>query len=420
MAYLFRSKGKDGKPRGRWRFQYTDWRGRRRTGSGNSSKSETEKLAAHVQAEQDAIRNGWKPAPSESDTPRPFKQVVEEHMAWGRAQGGKGGRPWAALHGEVKQGRLDWWLSIFGEKTPISEITLPAVEAALRELAHTGRPDPEIKRGRTKPLTGKTLQGYANDLHSCLRWAKRRNYLATDPLEGMTAFDTTPAPDSRRRALTADEIDRILRASAPAERLVYQTALCTGYRMSELRALRVADLDVERSTLPLAAEHTKARKGARQPIPAGLARALAEAAAGKAPQEPLLDMAAKPLPVLYRTMKRAGVSRRNLLGKVDFHALRVAYVSLVIEAGATVREAQSLARHATPGLTMNVYARDRFDRLQDLAEAVGKTALTGAESTLFAYKKAAGAEAFDGEPDKRRGRGQRTLALRAGGGTNQA
>ena len=36
---------------------------------------ETEKLATSVQAEQDAIRKGWRPAPKVSDTPRPVAEV---------------------------------------------------------------------------------------------------------------------------------------------------------------------------------------------------------------------------------------------------------------------------------------------------------------------------------------------------------
>ena len=60
-------------------------------------------------------------------------------------------------------------------------------------------------------------------------------------------------------------------------------------------------------------------------------------------------------------------------GKLDFHACRVAYINLVIESGVNLKEAQALARHATPELTMNVYGRVREARL---AQAVEKVALT--------------------------------------------
>jgi hypothetical protein len=42
----------------------------------------------------------------------------------------------------------------------------------------------------------------------------------------------------------------------------------------------------------------------------------------------------------------------------------------VIEAGATVKEAQTLARHATPQMTLGVYGRTREERLHHVIEQV--------------------------------------------------
>ncbi len=54
----------------------------------------------------------------------------------------------------------------------------------------------------------------------------------------------------------------------------------------------------------------------------------------------------------------------------------MAFVTLIIEAGANPKEGQTLARHSTPQLTMNVYARARNDRLSDLVEKVGNSILS--------------------------------------------
>jgi integrase len=62
-------------------------------------------------------------------------------------------------------------------------------------------------------------------------------------------------------------------------------------------------------------------------------------------------------------------------GKIDFHAIRKAYINLVIESGVTVKEAQTLARHASPELTMNVYGHARQDRLADAVERVAEVVL---------------------------------------------
>jgi len=51
----------------------------------------------------------------------------------------------------------------------------------------------------------------------------------------------------------------------------------------------------------------------------------------------------------------------------DFHSLRVLFISRVVASGASVKEAQTLARHSTPLLTMNTYSRAT---LLDVADAV--------------------------------------------------
>ena len=59
-------------------------------------------------------------------------------------------------------------------------------------------------------------------------------------------------------------------------------------------------------------------------------------------------------------------------GKVDFHALRMTYCSLLDYSGASAKETQELARHSTPSLTMNTYVRTRIDRVRGVVNAVGE------------------------------------------------
>ena len=70
-------------------------------------------------------------------------------------------------------------------------------------------------------------------------------------------------------------------------------------------------------------------------------------------------------------LKAAGIPKNTKEGKIDFHSWRVAFVSFVLESGASMKEAQTLARHATPDLTMNICARTRETRLAEVAERVG-------------------------------------------------
>ena len=54
-------------------------------------------------------------------------------------------------------------------------------------------------------------------------------------------------------------------------------------------------------------------------------------------------------------------------GRVDFHSLRTTCLSWLADAGTPLRTLQEFARHSTPTVTMNVYARVLRDSLGDAA-----------------------------------------------------
>ena len=359
MPYVFQSRNDRGKPHPRWRFQFTDWRGKRRTATGTTSESDTRKLALAVQSEQDAIRRGWKPAPKPSDRPRPIGEVIDEYLAWGRTQGGRGGRPWGATHQRMRKTHLAWWQGRL-ECQLLSDLegALGVVERELRELESSGK-------------AGKTLQNYSEAISAFCDWAVERQYLDKDPLEKLKAFDTTP--NVRRRAMTPTEIRRLLEHCSHKRRLCYETAFATGLRAGELRSLRVSNVDVGRGGLTLDAAWTKSRRAGFQPLPAWLVESLAESAKGKSSGDPLLYVPTHTARDLEEDLKVAGIPKVTDEGKADFHSCRVAYVTFVLEAGASVSEAQTLARHATAGLTLNTYARTRNERLSHVADLVGQT-----------------------------------------------
>ena len=402
MAYVFRTKDKDGKYHDCWRFQYTDWTGKRRTATGYTSKTETEKLAASKQREQDEIRRGYREPPQTSHRhkTKPVAEIVAKYLEWGRREGGRGGRPWSRKHGQNRERHLAFWQERLGLET-LQDLDgiLSGVQETLSDL-RTGE----------EARSGKTLMGYAESLKGFCKWCIGKKYLAQDPMEGFQGFDTTPT--MRRRALTAAEIKRLLDACAPHRRLLYEVAFCSGLRANELRSLRVEDLDTERGGLALDGEWTKNRKPGFQPLPAGLVERLQRFIESREalrmyrrayrtgggdpaniPTNPLLYVGHNPGRDMRADLGRADIPEQAFGGKVDFHACRTAYVTFVLEAGAQVKEAQELARHSTPHLTMNVYGRAREERLAALTEAVGD-AILFRESTISTQRKAAGAESY--------------------------
>jgi len=404
MAYVFQTFDENGKAHPKWKFRIVDWDGRRKTSTGTTSEPETKRMALQAEARAARIKAGLEAPPTSSfkHRHRPYDEVKDEYLAWGKAQGGRGGRAWSSQHADKREKMLAWWKERLGLDTLIDlDGILPRVEEALRELQPTH--------------AGRTLQNHAEALRSFCRWCVTRGFLAVDPLRGLAPFSTEP--QTIRRALTLKEIKALLEAAPEERRLVYEAAFCSGLRRNELRSLSVEDLDVEGGGLHLHAEWTKNRKPGFQPLPAALAQRLkAFIKTGKAadlyrtflrrkdctlqvPENPLLYVPSHAAREFDRDCKVAKIKKNAPGGKVDFHSCRVAYVSLVLESGAGVKEAQSLARHGTPTLTMNTYGRTRQSRLSELAEAVGNAVLTAepkAESTataqLMPRRKAAGAE----------------------------
>ena len=185
------------------------------------------------------------------------------------------------------------------------------------------------------------------------------------------------------------EIQQLLDHCPLDQQLLLETAFCSGLRAGELRRLRPEHLDTHRCGLHLERAWTKNRRPGFQPLPLNLverrttwietseARRLyainyERARAKKTyPDDPLLYVPSDPARSLDRALKAAGIPKVTAAGKVDFHACRVAYITMLFENGATLKEAQELARHITPHLTTNVYAKVRDERLAGLVEQVG-------------------------------------------------
>lgn len=75
-------------------------------------------------------------------------------------------------------------------------------------------------------------------------------------------------------------------------------------------------------------------------------------------------------------MDAANIPFETSEGRLDFHALRTAYVNFLVDVGANPKTTQSLARHATLEMTMNVYGRAREDYRRDAVEALGDMLLS--------------------------------------------
>ena len=354
---------------GKFQGWFMDAGGGRTYFTGTCDRAETLATARKLEDDHRQIRLGYREAPKSASKhkARPFAEAIQEFMAWGEACGGKGGRPWSKVHARMRRTRLTAWAERLNLQT-LGDLdgSLPRVEAISRERQAAGR-------------TGKTLSNDAESLKSFCRWAERRGYLDHDPLKGMTTFDCTPR--SIRRAMTREEFSRLLAVAPEDRQLVYAVALSAGLRAGELKALLVSDLNLAMQSLNLRPDITKNRKPGLQPLPAWLMERLQEAASGKDADAPLLRVPGNQTQTFDVDLKNSGIPKWTPEGKLDFHALRVAFVSFLLESGLDVKAVMTLARHSTPDLTVNRYGRARRERLVEGAETVGAIARMGMEST---------------------------------------
>ncbi len=367
------------KPQSNGKYQgwFTDYKGDRKFFIGTKKKTETKHMADKFEDEHRQVRLGYRPIPKRADKFRNkhVKEIIDAYLAWGQAQGGRGGRPWGKVHFRKRTSMLEWWQDKLGfEVMADLEGILARVEDILRKL-------------RLENRSGKTLQNYAEALNSFCSWSVKRGFLRSNPLHDLEPFDTTPL--TIRRAMTEDEIMELFQAAPLERKLLYAVAFTTGLRAGELRSLTENHLDEENCGLILNAEWTKNRKKGFQPLPSSLLVNLKEFAERKIasrfyeknyrrfedidiPENPILYVPSHPAREMDKDLELAGIPKTTSAGKIDFHSCRVAFITFVLEAGATVKEAQVLARHSTPILTMNTYARAKDSRLTDLTEMVAE------------------------------------------------
>ncbi len=355
---------------GKYQGFFLNMNGQRVFFTGTHDRRETLRMGEKLEDEHRQIRLGYREPPRSASKykARPFAEVKDEYLAWGKTQGGIGGRPWSAKHAYYKATYLAWWVErLHFETMGDLDGILSKVENSLRDLKAKGK-------------AGKSLLNYSEALKSFCLWCEKRGFLDHDPLKNLERFDTTPT--KVYRALTREELRKLLSVAPENRQLVYATASTTGLRLGELIALRVSDLNTDLKVLNLHAEWTKNRKPGLQPLPLWLMKRLQESVKGKAPSAPLLDISTKNATRrFYKDLKNAGIPRFVPgEGITTFHSLRATFATLLIEDGADVKTAMTLMRHSTPDLTVNRYAKARREKLVEFTETVGEVARAGVES----------------------------------------
>jgi hypothetical protein len=129
----------------------------------------------------------------------------------------------------------------------IASLTVDDVADLLHQLRRAGR-------------SAKTAASALATLQNVMRFARRCGWVVVDPVARLE-HDERPRPGRRRqRVLGRAEIERLLGACSPRDRLMLATVLYTGLRISEMLGLVWDDVDFEAGVI-----HVRAPALARPP-----------------------------------------------------------------------------------------------------------------------------------------------------------
>ena len=247
-------------------------------------------------------------------------------------------------------------------------------------------------------LSTSSIRGIHRALSVAVDHAMSNGWLQSDPLK---AVKWPRKGQSKRVYLTVAQVGRLADA-AGVHGIDILLLAYTGMRIGEALALRVADVDLRRRRITVARTKTVGREGnaetvgptkngqvRRVPIPPMLEDGLRELTAGRDGGEPLLVSPRGNMwgesnwrnRVWRPAVRAAGLDRVEGL---TVHSLRHTYASMAIAGGADVKTLQKAMGHSSASITLDVYADLWPDRLDDVADAIGRVVSRGDSGAMTA------------------------------------
>ncbi len=206
-------------------------------------------------------------------------------------------------------------------------------------------------------LAGKTLNEYLSGLNVFINWLHDRKLILDNPLKVVKRVDTRRDEKNERRALSLDELKRLVNVASPVNCAAYLLAAYSGLRRGEILKLEWKDLnlDGENPTITLRAAITKNAQSSNPPLRHEVVSALLairpDIVTGKVfPTLPRLHR------MVAKDWKAANIEFIDKDGrKADFHSLRKTLCTMMLKAGIPQRIAQEVMRHSDARLTTQVY-----------------------------------------------------------------
>ncbi len=368
----------------RWTAWWFDENHCRKTKGAYTDKAESRKLAAMREDECRKRADGLTDASAQRFAEQ-GRKPIETHVADYFAHCEHVGQ--VARHITVKRGHLDRLINDLNAERLV-DLEPNSVSIHLQGL-------------KTNGLSARTINASRAAVVAFVNWCVKSGRMAENPLRIIPKLDERKDRRRVRRAMSNDELIRLLDAAGP-RRLVYLTAAMTGLRRGELRKITWGDIDLADRYLRVRIGVGKASREDVIPLHGQLVEALTDAkptAAGPA------DRVFPTMPTIrrfYLDLERARAAwikeaerdaneherreQSDFLAKVDsagrwvdLHAMRTTLSTNLAKAGVMPQLAQRVMRHADMRTTLRYYtdlrladatrAVDALPRIEVAAEA---------------------------------------------------
>ena len=226
-------------------------------------------------------------------------------------------------------------------------------------------------RNGPKQLSYETSNHYLKAVKLFCNWCVKRGYVLESPLRSLHELDPELDRRHERRALSIDEIKRLLYATMHGPELygmdgferflLYRFVMETALRANEIRQLRKADFDFANSCVVVKATTAKGKRKDVQQLRPELSQDIEKFLENRLPQAKVFGgryvrLTDKTSKMIKADLANAGVDYQDEAGRVfDFHSLRGQCSSLLTASGVHPKVAQTIMRHKDINLTMNTY-----------------------------------------------------------------
>ena len=265
-----------------------------------------------------------------------MRNFISEYLAFLRVEKGLAFNSLISYERDLQ--KLTAWAESCGKDT--AALSRVEMSGWSRQLTRAGLSPRSIARAVS------TARGFFNFL-------LRDGHIKEDPMAGLDAPQSVPRMP---RVLNSEELERLLTAidvDTPVgvrNRAILELLYATGLRVSELTALRLGDVDIERGLLSCRGKGSKSRR-----VPIGRSalqwlqsykHARALLLAGRASTLLFINNSARPLSrqqiwqLLYKLALRADLEH------ISPHVLRHTFATHLMQQGADSRSVQALLGHS--------------------------------------------------------------------------